>query len=170
MPNNEEISMHDASTTINCVASTAEPHVSDVRTNRQEEPNQRWDPTVCQDTADDNDNDTSCHMPASCGAKESPPHKKKKNAMERPFCGRDSCDEKKSKQKFPLQKKKKLTGNSPRTHEVSAIEASSSRNCRYVRPLPDPRTAHVAIGSSVPRQGKRSGLRSFHFGMRVADS
>ena len=34
--------------------------------------------------------------------------------------------------------KQKLTGSSPRTHEVSALEASSSRNCRYVRPSPDP--------------------------------
>ena len=32
---------------------------------------QRWDPTVCQDTADDDDNDTSCQMPALCWAKES---------------------------------------------------------------------------------------------------
>ena len=35
------------------------------------------------------------------------------------------------------QKKQKLTGSSPRTHGVSALEASSSRNCRCVRPSPD---------------------------------
>ena len=82
---------------------------------------QRWDPTVRQNTADDNDNDTSCQKPAPCEANESPPRKK---AVERPFYGRDSCDEKKSKNSH---KKQKITGSSPRTHEVSALEASSSR-------------------------------------------
>ena len=75
---------------------------------------QRWDPTVCQDTADDNDNDTSCQMPVPCRAKGSlTPKKKKRNEQ-------------------------KLTVSSLRTHEVSALEASSSRNCRYLRPSPDP--------------------------------
>ena len=46
----------------------------------------------------------------------------------------DSCDEKKIEN---LTKEQKLTGSSPRTHEVSALEASSSRNCRFVRPSPD---------------------------------
>ena len=54
---------------------------------------QRWDPTVCPDTADDNENDTSRQMPAPCRAKKSPPQKK--DSMARPFYGRDSCDEKK---------------------------------------------------------------------------
>ena len=58
-----------------------------------------------------------------------------KKAVERPSCGRDSCDEKKIEKNSP--KKQKLTGSSPRTHEASALEASSNRNCRYVRPSPD---------------------------------
>ena len=70
------------------------------------------------------------------------------------FNGRDRCDEKKSK---------KLTGSSPRTHEVSALKASPNRICRYVRPSPDPRTTHVAIGSSVPGQGRRSGAEILPF-------
>ena len=55
-----------------------------ITNSREEEPNfetshkQRWDPTVRQNTADDDDNDTSCQMPAPCWAKESP---------------QDSCDD-----------------------------------------------------------------------------
>ena len=59
-----------------------------------------------------------------------------KSLLERPFYGRDSCDEKKSKKK--LTKKQKLTGSSPRTHEAQALQASPSRNCRCVRPSPNP--------------------------------
>ena len=74
-----------------------------------------------------------------------------KSLLERPFHARDSCDEKKKLKKL-TKKKQKLTGSSPRTHEVSALEASTSRNCRHVRQTPDlSRTAHVAIGSSVAK-------------------
>ena len=78
-----------ASATFNGVVSAAVPHVPDVRTipdsvsalstrhkQQARRTTQRWDPTVCQDTADDNDNDTSCQMPAPC--QESPSQKKKK--------------------------------------------------------------------------------------------
>ena len=50
---------------------------------------QRWEPTVCQDTADDNEDDTSSQM-----SEEKVSSTKKKNATERSFYGRDSCDEK----------------------------------------------------------------------------
>ena len=63
-----------------------------------------------------------------------------------------------------------LTDSSPRTHVLSAHADSLSKSCRYVRPSPNPQKARVVIGSSVPGPGRRSGPRSLHLGMRVADA
>ena len=101
------------------------------------------------------------------GPKKVSSKKKKKTQWHVPSTDVIAVTRKKSKK---LTEKQKLTGSTLRTHEASALEASSSRNCRYVRPSPDPPDGARRQRLVCPGTGQAQRPRSFHFGMRVADS